>query len=60
MASPVNPTSIPPSWKKLNLSLERPYKDDRGDVIPVLFDITPEGQHIYESWVSSAKVAPLV
>lgn len=38
-----------PSWKKLKLSLERPYKDDQGDIIPVLFDITQEGQRIYES-----------
>ncbi|KAI0692568.1 subunit 17 of mediator complex-domain-containing protein [Cytidiella melzeri] len=37
-----------PPWKKLKLSLERPYKDDNGQPIPVLLDITPEGQHIYE------------
>ncbi|TFK55925.1 hypothetical protein OE88DRAFT_1716574 [Heliocybe sulcata] len=37
-----------PPWKKLRLSLERPYKDDRGNYIPVLLDITPEGEHIYE------------
>ena len=37
-----------PAWKKLQLSLERPYKDDNGQPIPTLFDITPEGQHIYE------------
>ncbi|EPQ59420.1 hypothetical protein GLOTRDRAFT_70848 [Gloeophyllum trabeum ATCC 11539] len=37
-----------PAWKKLKLSLERPYKDDTGEYIPVLLDITPDGQHIYE------------
>ena len=41
--------SLDPSWKKLKLSFERPYKDDQGDIIPVLLDITPEGQHVYES-----------
>lgn len=51
MTSPVDPSLIPElsPWKKLKLSFERPYKDDQGDVIPVLLDITPEGQHIYES-----------
>lgn len=47
--SPVDPSELSPSWNKLKLSLERPYKNDQGDIIPVLFDITPEGQHIYES-----------
>jgi mediator of RNA polymerase II transcription subunit 17 len=42
-------------WKMLQLPLERPYKDDNGHHIPVLLDITPEGQHIYESWVFSAR-----
>jgi mediator of RNA polymerase II transcription subunit 17 len=42
-----------PDWKKLRLSLERPYKDDNGERIPVLLDITPEGQHIYEPFVLS-------
>ncbi|KII95133.1 hypothetical protein PLICRDRAFT_33966 [Plicaturopsis crispa FD-325 SS-3] len=37
-----------PPWKKIKLSLERPYKDDNGEHIPVLLDITPEGEHIYE------------
>ncbi|TCD69671.1 hypothetical protein EIP91_006688 [Steccherinum ochraceum] len=37
-----------PEWKRLKLSVERPYKDDQGHPIPVLLDITPEGQHIYE------------
>ena len=33
-----------PPYKKLKLSLERPYKDDNGEPIPVLLDITPDGQ----------------
>ncbi|KAH8105856.1 subunit 17 of mediator complex-domain-containing protein [Cristinia sonorae] len=37
-----------PEWKKLKLSLERPYKDEQGQPIPVVLDITPEGQQIYE------------
>lgn len=37
-----------PSWKKLNLSFERPYKDDSGNRIPVLYDLTSEGERIYE------------
>ncbi|GJE87473.1 hypothetical protein PsYK624_035560 [Phanerochaete sordida] len=37
-----------PEWKKLKLSLERPYKDDSGKPIPTLLDITPEGEQIYE------------
>ena len=36
-----------PPYKKLKLSLERPYKDDNGLPIPDLLDITPDGQHIY-------------
>ncbi|KAI0832410.1 subunit 17 of mediator complex-domain-containing protein [Trametes gibbosa] len=36
-----------PPWKKLKLSLERPYKDDTGELVPELLDITPDGQHIY-------------
>ncbi|KDR83691.1 hypothetical protein GALMADRAFT_55752 [Galerina marginata CBS 339.88] len=35
-------------WKKLKLSFERPYKDDAGNPIPVLYDLTPEGERIYE------------
>ncbi|TFK43483.1 subunit 17 of mediator complex-domain-containing protein [Crucibulum laeve] len=42
-----------PPWKKIKLSLERPYKDDNGKPIPVLLDITQEGQHIYETKESS-------
>ncbi|KAF8205025.1 subunit 17 of mediator complex-domain-containing protein [Pholiota molesta] len=37
-----------PEWKKLKLSFERPYKDDSGKPIPLLYDLTPEGQFIYE------------
>ncbi|KZT12461.1 uncharacterized protein LAESUDRAFT_638864 [Laetiporus sulphureus 93-53] len=37
-----------PRWKKIKLSLERPYKDDDGEPIPVLLDITPDGKHVYE------------
>ncbi|KAG5649016.1 hypothetical protein DXG03_000365 [Asterophora parasitica] len=44
-----------PSWKQLKLALERPYKDDDGEQIPVLLDISPEGQHIYEQKESSTK-----
>ena len=36
-----------PPWKRLKLSLERPYKDDNGEQTPELFDITSDGQHIY-------------
>ncbi|KAL1722511.1 subunit 17 of mediator complex-domain-containing protein [Schizophyllum commune] len=35
-------------WQKLKLSLERPYKYDNGERIPVLEDITDSGEHIYE------------
>lgn|ERR1700722_15969369 len=45
-------SSDDPPWKKLRLSLERPYKDDNGNAIPVLFDITPEGKHIYQESVA--------
>lgn len=37
-----------PSWKKTKLSLERPYKDDKGERIPVLLDITPDGVQVFE------------
>lgn len=40
-----------PAWKQLKLSLERPYKDDLGNAIPVLYDLTPEGERIYEPYV---------
>ncbi|KAF9075740.1 subunit 17 of mediator complex-domain-containing protein [Rhodocollybia butyracea] len=35
-------------WKQTKLSLERPYKNDNGDLIPVLSDITPDGVLHYE------------
>ncbi|KAG1755640.1 subunit 17 of mediator complex-domain-containing protein [Suillus lakei] len=38
-----------PSWKKTKLSLERPYKDDKGERIPVLLDIAPDGVQVFES-----------
>ncbi|OAX36195.1 hypothetical protein K503DRAFT_858151 [Rhizopogon vinicolor AM-OR11-026] len=37
-----------PSWKKTKLSLERPYKDHKGEPIPVLLDITPDGVQVFE------------
>lgn len=40
-----------PEWKKLKLSLERPYKDDSGNQVPILYDLTPEGENIYEPCV---------
>lgn len=47
-----NTVTDEPAWKKLRLSIERPYKNDNGDPIPTLLDITPEGQHIYEPYVA--------
>ncbi|KAF9453081.1 hypothetical protein P691DRAFT_802458 [Macrolepiota fuliginosa MF-IS2] len=38
-----------PAWKQLRLSLEQPYKDDHGNAIPTIEDITPEGEYIYET-----------
>lgn len=35
-------------WRQIRLSLERPYKDDNGQPISTLLDITPDGQFIYE------------
>jgi len=40
-----------PQWRSTKLSFERPYKDDLGNRIPVLYDLTPEGERIYESCV---------
>jgi hypothetical protein len=40
-----------PSWKKTKLSLERPYKDDTGERIPVLLDIAPDGVQAFEPYV---------
>lgn len=45
-----------PPWKKIKLSLERPHKDDDGNPIPVLLDITADGQHIYEPCVHLGRV----
>jgi hypothetical protein len=45
-----------PPYKKIKLSLERPYKDEEGNPIPVLLDITPEGEHIYETLAATAAV----
>lgn len=33
------------------LSLERPYKDDSGNPIPTIYDLTPQGEFIYEPFV---------
>ncbi|KAL0574670.1 hypothetical protein V5O48_007286 [Marasmius crinis-equi] len=41
----------PEHWKETRLSLERPYKNDQGQVIPTLFDITAEGELVYEPYV---------
>jgi len=40
-----------PAWKQTKLSLERPYRDDHGERISVLLDITPEGEQVFESYV---------
>jgi len=45
-------SSSEPTWKQLRLSLERPYKDDSGNKIPVLYDLAPDGTRIYEPYVS--------
>ncbi|EJD52537.1 hypothetical protein AURDEDRAFT_181116 [Auricularia subglabra TFB-10046 SS5] len=37
-----------PPYKRLKLSLERPYKDDNGERILPLLDITPEGELVYK------------
>lgn len=46
-----------PEWKKTTLSLERPYKDDSGVCIPVLLDITPEGEQVVEPYGSDLSSA---
>ncbi|KDQ29410.1 hypothetical protein PLEOSDRAFT_1039855 [Pleurotus ostreatus PC15] len=43
------------TWRDLKLSLERPYKNDNGEPIPTLLDITPEGEFIYESYDPPSK-----
>jgi len=42
-----------PPWKETKLSLERPYKDHKGDPIPVLLDITQDGTQVFETYVRS-------
>ncbi|KAJ3987261.1 subunit 17 of mediator complex-domain-containing protein [Lentinula detonsa] len=37
-----------PMWKQTKVSLERPHKNDNGEPIPVLYDITPDGVLHYE------------
>lgn len=39
-----------PAWRKLKLTLERPYTDDQGNPAHQLLDVTPEGQQIYEPY----------
>lgn len=39
-----------PAWRKLKLTLERPYVDDQGNPIRQLLDVTSEGQQIYEPY----------
>ena len=58
MNSPPHPSTSPKDqdqdaedWKGLKLSLERPYKDERGEKLPILFDIEPDGKFIYETSV---------
>ena len=46
-----------PAWRKLKLTLERPYADDQGNPIRQLLDVTPEGQQIYEPY---ALVPPFI
>ncbi|KAH7914170.1 subunit 17 of mediator complex-domain-containing protein [Hygrophoropsis aurantiaca] len=46
-----------PAWKKTKLSLERPYKDDKGDRILDLLDILPDGQSIYEPEKDPSKLS---
>lgn len=45
-----------PEWKQLKLSLERPYKDDEGNPILPLLDVTPDGQQIFDQY---AKLSPI-
>ena len=46
-----------PAWRKLKLTLERPYTDDQGNPIRQLLDVTPEGQQIHEPY---ARAPPLL
>ena len=47
------PADAEPEWRKAKFSLERPYKDDNGQPILTLLDITPDGQYIYEPFAST-------
>ncbi len=40
-------------WKKLQLSLERPYKDEHGVPIPTLYDINQNGEQFFERFVTT-------
>ncbi|KAJ7591048.1 subunit 17 of mediator complex-domain-containing protein [Mycena floridula] len=44
------------SATQTRLSLERPYADENGNPIPILLDITAEGEHTYETKESPAKL----
>ena len=46
-----------PAWRKLKLTLERPYTDDQGNPIRQLLDVTPEGQQIYEPYAPTSSFA---
>ena len=48
---PTTPVAPEPQWRSTKLSFERPYKDDWGNRMPVLYDLTPEGERIYEPCV---------
>ncbi|KAF9055343.1 hypothetical protein BDZ89DRAFT_1087997 [Hymenopellis radicata] len=43
-------------WKKLQLSLERPYKDEHGVPIPTLYDINQNGEQFFERKESAAEI----
>lgn len=38
------------SWRKTKLALERPYKDENSQRIPLLLDIDSQGNSVYESY----------
>jgi hypothetical protein len=48
-----SPEAQEPVWKKLKLSLERPYKDDNGNPILPLLDVFPDGQQVFEPYAYS-------
>lgn len=41
---------LEPDRKQLKLSLERPYKDDEGNPILPLLDVTSDGQQIFDQY----------